>query len=97
MVLTAERVYHALMERPFQSAGSVSFRQEFHVDDHDLWEQERDPSAAKEPVRISGMITESGCRPRWRPWDQKKSQKNQQSLLDSIQVEMKKRYDYRQF
>ena len=46
VVLTAERVYHALMEMELPKRRMEQLEAEFHVDDHDLWEQEPDPSAA---------------------------------------------------
>ena len=41
VVLTAERVYHALMEMELPKRRMEQLEAEFHVDDHDLWEQER--------------------------------------------------------
>ena len=46
IVLTAERVYHALMEMALPERRLRQLQAEFHLDDHDLWEQEADPSAA---------------------------------------------------
>ena len=40
IVLTAERVYHALMEMALPERRLRQLQAEFHLDDHDLWEQE---------------------------------------------------------
>ena len=94
--LTAERVYHALMEMELPKRRMEQLEAEFHVDDHDLWEQEPDPSAAMtrqnqwndNRERMQTQMETMGA---------EEESENEQSLLDSIQVENEERYDYRQF
>lgn len=96
VVLTAERVYHALMEMELPKRRMEQLEAEFHVDDHDLWEQEPDPSAAMtrqnqwndNRERMQTQMETMGA---------EEESENEQSLLDSIQVENEERYDYRQF
>ena len=86
VVLTAERVYHALMEMELPKRRMEQLEAEFHVDDHDLWEQEPDPSAAMtrqnqwndNRERMQTQMETMGA---------EEESENEQSLLDSIQVE----------
>ena len=69
---------------------------EFHVDDHDLWEQEPDPSAAMTRQNQWNDNRER-MQTQMETMGSEEESENEQSLLDSIQVENEERYDYRQF
>ena len=83
VVLTAERVYHALMEMELPKRRMEQLEAEFHVDDHDLWEQEPDPSAAMtrqnqwndNRERMQTQMETMGA---------EEESENEQSLLDSF-------------
>ena len=96
IVLTAERVYHALMEMALPERRLRQLQAEFHLDDHDLWEQEADPSAAMTRQNQWNDNRER-MQTQMETMGSEEESENEQSLLDSIQVENEERYDYRQF
>ena len=96
IVLTAERAYHALMEMALPERRLRQLQAEFHLDDHDLWEQEADPSAAMTRQNQWNDNRER-MQTQMETMGSEEESENEQSLLDSIQVENEERYDYRQF
>ncbi|MCB7318878.1 vWA domain-containing protein [Lacrimispora sp. 210928-DFI.3.58] len=95
LALTAERVYRALVDMKPAEKRLRQLQAEFMVDSHDLWEQEEDPRQAmrrqnqwndnREKMQTS---METGS---------KEESEEEGSLLDSLQVENRERYDYSQF
>ena len=95
VVLTAERVYHALMEMALPERRIRQLQAEFHVDDHDLWEQEDSPKIARSRQNKwndnrEKMQTELET-------GSKDASEDNRSLLEEVQVENRERYDYSRF
>lgn len=92
---TAERIYRILCQKHFPQPYLDRLAREFTVDDHRLWQQEDDPNKPQ---------------PQQRKWEDirdrmqtemetfsKEASENAKSLTDQIQIENRKRYDYREF
>ena len=95
IVLTAERVYHALMEMALPERRLRQLQAEFHLDDHDLWEQEDSPKIARSRQNKwndnrEKMQTELET-------GSKDASEDNRSLLEEVQVENRERYDYSRF
>ncbi len=92
---TAERIYRILARKHFPQPYLDRLAREFSVDDHRLWQQEDDPNRAQpqqkkwEDIR-DRMQTEMET-------FSKEASGDAKSLTDQIQIENRKRYDYREF
>ncbi|MGN0373093.1 MAG: VWA-like domain-containing protein [Enterocloster sp.] len=94
-VLTAERVYRVLCEMKMPEKRLRLLQAEFAVDSHDLWEQEEDPRQAMTRQNRWNDSREK-METEMETGSEDASEENG-SLLDSLQVENRERYDYRQF
>lgn len=92
---TAERIYRILCQKHFPQPYLDRLAREFTVDDHRLWQQEDNPASTQ---------------PRQKKWEDirdrmqtemetfsKEASEGARSLTDQIQIENRKRYDYREF
>ena len=94
-VLTAERVYRALLEMELPDRRLDMLKAEFFVDSHDLWEQEDSPKIARSRQNKwndnrEKMQTELET-------GSKDASEDNRSLLEEVQVENRERYDYSRF
>ena len=94
-VLTAERVYRALLEMELPERRLDMLKAEFFVDSHDLWEQEDSPKIARSRQNKwndnrEKMQTELET-------GSKDASEDNRSLLEEVQVENRERYDYSRF
>ena len=94
-VLTAERVYRALLEMELPERRLDMLKAEFFVDSHDLWEQEDSPKIARSRQNKwndnrEKMQTEMET-------GSKDASEDNRSLLEEVQVENRERYDYSRF
>ena len=95
-VLTAERIYRLLVEMKLPERRLAQLQAEFLVDLHDLWEQEDNPSQAitrqnQWNDNREKMQTEMETR-----GDEDEAE-HARDLIETLQVENRERYDYRQF
>ncbi len=94
-VLTAERVYRALLEMELPERRLDMLKAEFFVDSHDLWEQEDSPKIARSRQNEwndnrEKMQTELET-------GSKDASEDNRSLLEEVRVENRERYDYSRF
>ena len=94
-VLTAERVYRALLEMELPDRRLDMLKAEFFVDSHDLWEQEDSPKIVRSRQNKwndnrEKMQTELET-------GSKDASEDNRSLLEEVQVENRERYDYSRF
>ena len=94
--LTAERVYHALKEMGLPERRLEQLRSEFHVDSHDLWEQEDDRKQAR-PRQNQWNDNREKIQTQMETMGSKDESEDNRSLLDQVQVENRERYDYSRF
>lgn len=94
-VLTAERVYRALLDMKLPERRVRLLQKEFMVDSHDLWDQDLPPKQIqtrrnqwKDKREKMQTALETG---------HDHSKDDNESLLDQIQVENRERYDYSRF
>ena len=94
-VLTAERVYRALLDMKLPERRVHLLQKEFMVDSHDLWNQDLPPKQIqtrrnqwKDKREKMQTALETG---------HDHSKDDNESLLEPIQVENRERYDYRRF
>lgn len=97
-VLNAESVYHALQEMGLSESEYIELCEEFHCDDHGLWEKDEKPTPKNQPKNNK------------EDWDDKREKMqvemeafaneatdDDRDLLDQLAVENRERYDYREF
>ncbi|WP_027642047.1 VWA-like domain-containing protein [Enterocloster clostridioformis] len=94
-VLTAERIYRALLEMELPERRLDMLKAEFFVDSHDLWEQEDSPKIARSRQNQwndnrEKMQTELET-------GSKDASEDNRSLLEEVRVENRERYDYSRF
>lgn len=94
-VLTAERVFRALVDMGLTERRLGMLKAEFFVDSHDLWEQEDSPGMAQSRQNQwndnrEKMQTEMET-------GSKDMSEDNGSLMEELQVENQERYDYSQF
>ena len=68
-------------------------RSEFHVDSHDLWEQEDDRKQAR-PRQNQWNDNREKIQTQMETMGSKDESEDNRSLLDQVQVENRERYDY---
>ncbi len=92
---TAERIYRILCQKHFPQPYLDRLAREFTVDDHRLWQQE-DDSNKPQPQQRKWEDIRDRMQTEMETFS-KEASGDAKSLTDQIQIENRKRYDYREF
>lgn len=94
-VLTAEGIYHTLMEMDLSEDTLRRMEMEFYVDSHDKWEQEEDPH-----LKIERQSKWQNIREKMETEVEAFGEKEDDSsreFLEQVKIENRERYDYKRF
>lgn len=94
-VVTAQKMYRWLCKKRLSDTAFLQLAQEFHVDDHVFWKQEKPPEQ-KQQLRQKWDDIRDKMQTEMETFA-KDASENSQSLKNQLQVENQKRYDYREF
>lgn len=94
-VLTAEAVYHELLERRLTKEDCERMAAEFFVDSHERWEQRPEPEIRQERQNEWQKIREK-LQTEMESMGVEEAE-NSEGLLENVRVENRERYDYRKF
>ena len=94
-VFTAEGLYAALLKQKPNQKELGRLLQEFTVDDHSVWQGQNDPKI-KQQMQNRWQDIREKMETEMETFS-KEASEGSKSLLDSVQVENRKRYDYKEF
>lgn len=94
-VFTAEGLYASLLQQNPSPRELGRMLQEFTVDDHSIWQRQQDPRM-KQQMQNRWQDIREKMETEMETFS-KEASEGSKSLLDSVQVENRQRYDYKEF
>lgn len=94
-VLTAEGIYRALQDMNLTEEEYGRMAAEFYVDNHEYWERQQDPKMRQERQNL-WQDNRDKMQTEMESYGTEDSD-NSRNLLESVRVENRERYDYKQF
>lgn len=94
-VLTAEAIYHTLLELSLTGEAFHRMAGEFFEDSHELWERQQEPKL-KQQRQNTWQDVRGKMQTEMESIGEEKAE-NPEGLLDAVRVENRERYDYKKF